>query len=109
MLACRVVVRDVRGVPELLVPGHEGLGAELRQRSRLGETGQERRRDELSEVTGADIVTPAELDKRSGADLPVRAPDVVPAGGVRRAGVKQGAAEHVDLVLERQPRLPAAQ
>ena len=65
-------------------------------------------RHELSELVASDPAAPAEVDQGSGADLGV-AGDVVPARRARRSGVQQGAPEHVDLVLEGQLRLLAAQ
>ena len=108
-LVGRVVVGDVRGVPELLVPGQERLGSQLGQHARVREGGHELVGEELPERAGADAFSSPEVDQGASPGLLAGPGDVVPARRVRRPGVEQGAPEHVDLVLVRQPGLLAAQ
>src|SRR5215218_11309403 len=108
-LVGRVVVRDVRGVPEPLAPGQEGLGSQFPQRAGACEGGYELLVDELPEVAGTDAILPPEVDEGSGARLLAGLCHLVPAGRVRQTGVEQGAPEDVDFVLERELGLLAAQ
>src|SRR5437867_10728677 len=107
-LVGRVVVRDVGGVPELLVPGQEGLGSQFSQHAGVCEGGYELLVDELPEVAGTDAVLPPEVDQGSGARLLAGLCHLVPAGRVRQTGVEQGAPEDVDFVLERELGLLAS-
>src|SRR5436309_9820003 len=59
-LVGRVVVRDVRGVPELLDPGQEGLGSQFPQHAGACEDGPELLVDEPPEVAGTDAILPPE-------------------------------------------------
>src|SRR5207249_5245630 len=86
-LVRRVVVRDVRGVPELLVPGQEGLGSQFPQHAGACEGGHELLVDELPEVASTDAILPPEVDQRSGARLLAALCHLVPAGRVRQTGV----------------------
>ncbi|MFF3608333.1 hypothetical protein [Streptomyces sp. NPDC002463] len=104
-LVMGVVVGEVRGVPELFAPGQERLRAQFLQRCGVGERGNELLVDELPELACADPVSAAQVDQVAGTDRLVGAGDVVSAGGVRRADVEQGAAQHVDLVGVGQLRL----
>src|SRR5207249_9301903 len=104
-----VVVRDVRGVPELLVPGQEALGSQLLQRAGVYEGGHELLVDELPELAGTDAILPPEVDQGSGARLLAGLGYLVPAGPVRQTGVEQGAPEDIDFVLERELGLLASQ
>src|SRR5215207_4992686 len=59
-LVGRVVVRDVRGVPELLVPGQEGLGSQFPQHAGAYEGWRELLVDELPKGAGTDAISPPE-------------------------------------------------
>src|SRR5512140_1805762 len=58
------VVRDVRGVPELLVPGQEDLGPQFPQHARAGERASELV-DVLAESAGADSVPSPQVEHGS--------------------------------------------
>src|SRR5207247_10049451 len=98
-----------RGVPELLVPGQEGLGSQCPQHAGAYEGWHELPVDERPEVAGTDAILPPEVDQGSGARLLAGLCHLVPAGPVRQTGVEQGAPEDVDLVLVRESGLLAAQ
>src|SRR3954447_1120957 len=101
-LTRRVVVRNVRGVPELLDPGQEHLGSELLQRAGAGESAGEFS-DVLPEIAGAYAVPPPQVDQRSRADLLGSATSYQrdEHGGPR----EQRPLENVHFVLERQSGL----
>src|SRR5438034_900611 len=69
----------------------------------------------MAEVSGASLFERLSISglwkkaARSGARLLARLCHLVPAGRVRQTGVEQGAPEDVDLVLERELGLLAAQ
>ena len=104
-----VVVRDVRGVPRLLVPGREGLGSQFPQHVGAYEGWHEILVDEPPEVAGTNAILPPEVDQGSSAHLPVGLLHLVPAGRVRQTGVEQGAPKDVGLILVREVRLLSAQ
>ncbi len=101
----RVVVRDVRCVPEPLVPRHEHLAAQLRQFAGARERGHERFAEVPAEPAGAHALAPLEVDQGPGPGPLAGRGDVVPAGRVRRPRVQQRAAEDVDLVRVGELRL----
>lgn len=89
-------------------PPQECLSPQFPEPCRVGESGHERPGEEPSEIA-ADPRPSAEVDERSSTDSPIGAGNLVPPGGVRRAGIEKSAAKHVDLVLERQLRLLASE
>ena len=64
-----VVVGDVRGVPELLVPGHEHLGPEFLQHAGARERGTSSSLMNFRNGAGADAVSSPEVDQGSGSGL----------------------------------------
>ena len=97
-----VVVRHVRRVPELLAPGHEHLCAEFLQYAGTCDCADELIADEFPEGARTDAILFPEVNQGSASGPGTVAVDgdgVVPAGGVWRPCVEQGASEHIDLIL----------
>lgn len=108
VLICRVVVGHVGGVPQLFGPRQEGLRWQLGEVAGGGDGRDELVLQELSKVTASNSCVLAEVDHRARTDG-LAGGQVVPTRRAGRAGVQQGAAEDVDLVLEGQLGLLATE
>ena len=85
-LVRRVVVGNVGGVPGLLVPGQERLGAQFLEYSGADERGEQLLLDDPAELPATDTLPAAQVDDGSAADDLTWAGDLVP---VRRVWARR--------------------